>query len=756
MIQQAFRRLIRRINTVVAITAILVLWALSNGPLHALESARSGETRYGAHLGAGRWLHFVVHAPQASTVNLLLYDRATARQPKHRLPMRKEGDDWKLKVRDKTLGPGSYYMYQATGPSDVSVDKPYGSLFNGNLILNDPYAYLTDNVNYAEFFTGNPFVDLAAPVYGGGGKSRVYAHERDLFPGHVNIAAQDLILYELHIQDFTATLSGLPPGEPGTYRGLTRVGLKTPGGLAAGLDHLVELGVNAVELMPVMEYDEQTGNETGRLNHWGYMTTNFFAPEARYASKPGQQVVELKDLVRALHARGIAVFMDVVYNHTAEGSPWSNKDQPRLAAKCFNVMCLTTREIYRSTADQRYYRNDTGTGNDLDFSSGERFSKRLVRDSLAMWHQIYGIDGFRFDLARILADGSTDAADWVDNDPRYASAHLHAEPWDMGGQWWNFMDDAQQWSADNNRWAKWVGRYRDKIRRFSKSDLRNAAEFKQLIEGRGAIGEGVGPAASSRPWRSINFLAVHDGYTLRDCTWFNDNDGSQNCWDSGGDEETRRVRQKLLLGVLLTSQGVPLILQGDEFGQSKAGAFSQEGARNSYNYESANGDQAINRVNWLDWRLKDGDNSATPSGPRYGRELFDWTRRLIALRKQWSHFRRSDFASYSHGSADNRAGTYTYLWEGPAGGEPTQLGVAWWGKAGEPDLLVIYNENPQEFTVDNLNDWSRGGWKILARSWLPAGDDFCAIDDWQHHCPDAGSAITVGGRGMAILVSDKD
>lgn len=759
MSQCVFRWSIRRGKTVVATSALFVLLAGGGAPSQALEAADSDETRYGAHLDKDRWLHFVVHAPQASAVDLLLYGSAKARKAKYRRPMRNNGGDWTLKVRDKTLGQGSYYMYQAKGPRELAVDKPYGTLFNDHYVLNDPYAYQVDNVNYTAFFAGTPFVDMTTPVYGGGGKSRVHLHERDSFPGHVAIAPQDLLLYELHVQDFTATLSGLPPAERGTYRGLTRVGLQTPGGLAAGLDHLVELGVNAVELMPVMEYDEQTGNEAGRLNHWGYMTSNFFAPEARYASRPGQQVVELKELVRALHARGIAVFMDVVYNHTAEGSPWS--DEGRLAAKCFNVMCLAAREIYRPTADQRYYRNDTGTGNDLDFSAGDRFSKRLVRDSLAMWHQTYGIDGFRFDLARILADGSMDAADWVDNDPRYAAAHLHAEPWDMGGQWWNFMDDGQAWSASNNRWAKWIGRYRDKIRRFSKSDLKSAAEFKQLIEGRGAIGDGVGATASSRPWRSINFLAVHDGYTLRDCTWFNDSDGSQNCWDSGGDEETRRIRQKLLLGVLLTSQGVPLILQGDEFGQSKAGALSQEGARNSYNYESATGETRINRVNWLDWRLKDGDNSATPSGPRYGRELFDWTRRLIGLRKQWSHFRRSDFAPYVQGSPDDRAGhlndgAYTYLWEGPGSGEPTQLGVVWWGKAGEPDVLVIYNENPQPFTVDNLKDWSQGNWKILARSWLAAGADFCAIDGWQHQCPEAGPAITVAGRGMAILVSDNN
>lgn len=730
----------------------------SAGSASGLEFGSSEETRYGAHIGAEKWVDFVVYAPEATAVDLLLYSDPRARTPKHRVRMTRSGDDWKVRVRGANVGHGLFYMYQASGMRTVSPERPYGPLFNPAYVLNDPYAYRTDNVRYDAFFNSIPFADREASVYAGGGKSAVYDHSRDRFPGHVKIAPEDLIVYELHVQDYTATLAKLPANQRGTYLGLTRSGLRTPGGLAAGIDHLVELGVNAVELMPVMEYDEQTGNENGRLNHWGYMTTNFLSPEARYAARPGRQVVEFKQLVRAFHDRGIAVFMDVVYNHTGEQGPWVADG--RLAAKCFNLMCLAADRVYRGTPDKRHYLNNTGTGNDLDFSGSERYSKQLVRDSLALWHEVYGIDGFRFDLARILAEGSDDAADWVDNDPRYAAAHLHAEPWDMGGQWWDFMDSSG-WSADNNRWAKWLGRYRDKVRRFSQSALKNPGAFKQLIEGYGSVSDGEGPAASSRPWRSVNLVAVHDGYTLRDCTWFNDSDGSQNCWDSNQDEEERRKRQKLLLGVLLTSQGVPVILQGDEFGQSKAGASSQEGARNSYNYESSTGDLAVNRVNWVDWRLKDGDNSASPSGPRYGTELFQWTRGLITLRKQWSHFRRSEFAPYVSEAPDDRAGPindgkYTYTWEGPASGEPSQLAVVWWGKAGEPDLMVVYNERWEPFTVNNLGDWSQGNWRILGRSWLGSGQQLCRPDNWQKSCPEAGDLITVAGRSLAILISDNN
>ena len=264
------------------------------------------------------------------------------------------------------------------------------------------------------------------------------------------------------------------------------------------------------------------------------MTTNFFTPEARYASSSGAQIVELKKLIKALHDRGIAVFLDVVYNHTGEQGPWIADGH--LAAKCFNLMCLAATEVYRATGDGRYFFNNTGTGNDVDFRGADnRFTKRLVTDSLSLWYRFYGIDGFRFDLARILADGLQSAADWVDNDPRFSLAHLHAEPWDLGGQWWDYMDNGR-WNYTNNRWAKWLGKYRDKVRRFSQSSLRNNSAFKQLIEGYGSVSDGSSAPASTRPWRSVNFVAVHDGYTLRDCTYFNDSDGSHNCWDSGGDE----------------------------------------------------------------------------------------------------------------------------------------------------------------------------------------------------------------------------
>ncbi len=729
---------------------------------YSVRAAATDETRYGAHMDTDGWAHFVVYAPLAERVNLLLFGEARDRVPDVTVAMDKQDDHWSVKIKGEMVAPGLFYMFRADGPNRVDTDDQFGPMFNPNSYLTDPYAYATQNVRYSDVFdlSSAPYTDIDRPNYAGGGKSILYDHPKDPAAGHVDVPRESLIIYEMHVQDYTARLQSLDPALRGTYPGLARSGLKTPGGLAAGIDHLAELGITAVELMPVMEYDEETANQDGRYNHWGYMTVNFFAPEARYAAKPGDQVVELKALIKAFHDKNIAVIMDVVYNHTAEQGPWVVDGH--LCAKRYNLMGLACPSVYRSTPDGRYFYNNTGTGNDVAFDGDDhRYTKRLVCDSLALWYEQYGVDGFRFDLARILADGSVSAADWVDNDARFAGAHLHAEPWDMGGQWWDFMDSGG-WSYENNRWAKWLGKYRDKARKFSKAALLDQRMLKQLVEGRGSVSDGYGAGASSKPWRSINMLAVHDGYTLRDTTYFNDDDASHNCWDSNGDENLRRKRSKLMLGLLMTSQGVPLILQGDEFGRSKAGAKSRDDAHNTYNYESTTGDDAVNHVNWIDWRLKDGGAQPSATSPTYGPELFHWTRDLIAMRKQWTHFRNTDFVRYVSNVPDDRAskdndGKFTYIWESPDIGQPIRLAVIWWGKTGEPDLMVVYNEHWETFRLDTLGQWSRGDWKIIARSWY--GDDYDFVENmssWETRAPDAGTSVDIEGRSMAVLLSSND
>ena len=284
-----------------------------------------------------------MRAPAADTAELLIYETGDATSPARVVPMTRDGaGDWSVRIRGPGVGPGTFYMYRLNGHGTATATAPFGTVLNGNFVLNDPYAYRTEEVGYSQFYFSPPFVDTRHSLYAGGGKSIVYDHGDDPAPSHVNVRPEDLIVYELHVQDYTAQLQGLPPALRGTYVGLAQGGLKTPGGLTAGIDHLAELGVTAVELMPVMQYDKETTTAAGRVNHWGYMTTNFFAPETRYASRPGEEVIELKRLVQAFHHRGIAVFMDVVYNHTGEAS-WVQHG--RLADKCYNL-CDDIPEIY--------------------------------------------------------------------------------------------------------------------------------------------------------------------------------------------------------------------------------------------------------------------------------------------------------------------------------------------------------------------------------------------------------------------------
>ena len=243
-----FARSVRRL------IGLLVIAITSEGMAQApIPAGVPAESRYGAHFGADGWLYFRVYSPMASAVNLLLYESAGDTVPSHEIPMQRHGSDWRIRLRGRSVGPGQGYMYRAAGPVDVSMEDQYGFMFNANYPLNDPYAYLTQNVNFSSFFSSTPFIDSTTPVYGGGGKSIVYDHTLDGPPSHVNLNREDLIVYEMHVQDYTARLQSLDAKLRGTYLGLAQSGLTTPGGLAAGIDHLVELGVNAVQLMPVME-----------------------------------------------------------------------------------------------------------------------------------------------------------------------------------------------------------------------------------------------------------------------------------------------------------------------------------------------------------------------------------------------------------------------------------------------------------------------------------------------------------------------
>jgi glycogen operon protein len=335
-----------------------------------LQAASLGDFQYGAHPRADGGVDFSLHAPAAETVELLLYDAPDARTPARVLPMqRNPAGDWSLSVRGLGIGPGAVYLYRLTGHSTATAARPFGTVLNGNFVLNDPYAYRTQEVGYSRVYTSTPFVDTQVSIYAGGGKSIVYDHAADPPIGHVMIRPEDLIVYELHVQDYTARLGSLARELRGTYLGLVQPGLRTPGGLTAGIDHIAEL-------MAVAQYDTETAHTRDRLNHWGYESTNFSAPEARDATTPGAQ----RDRAQALGAGFPRARDRCVPRCRLQPYCREQLGAGRLAFKCYNL-CDDVPEIYRANSAGGFAK-DSGTGNDVDFSDGDRFTKQLIRDSL--------------------------------------------------------------------------------------------------------------------------------------------------------------------------------------------------------------------------------------------------------------------------------------------------------------------------------------------------------------------------------------
>jgi glycogen operon protein len=451
----------------------------------------------------------------------------------------------------------------------------------------------------------------------------------------------DIILYEVHVRGFTATHPGVPTELRGTYAGLAH---------EAALQHLVDLGVTAVELLPVhRSVPEQFLVDRGLTNYWGYNTIGFFAPHANYsaaarAGQPGGEIAEFRAMVDALHAAGLEVILDVVFNHTAEGGAGG----PTL---CFRG--LDNPAYYRlAAADASSYFDTTGTGNSLN--TDHPTTLRLIMDSLRYWLSQMGIDGFRFDLAATLGreDGAFEAFsaffDLVDQDPVISAAKLIAEPWDVGQR------DSYQVGRFPTRWSEWNGRFRDTVRDWWRSQDGRLAEFASRLCGSADI---YGDRAEGRrPSASINLVTVHDGFTLNDLVSYDrkhneangednrdgtDDNRSWNCGVEGPTDDPAvlalRARQKrAFLLTLLLSGGVPMLLGGDELGRT------QRGNNNAYCQD--------NEISWFDWSAAD-------------ESLMRFTAALIALRRRHPVFRRRRFLAAA-AAADLR-------WFTPSGDDMT-------------------------------------------------------------------------------------
>jgi len=448
---------------------------------------------------------------------------------------------------------------------------------------------------------------------------------------------KDTVIYEAHVKGLTLLHPDVPPQLRGTYAGLATASL---------IEHLRRLGVTAIELLPVHTFiDDKRLVEMGLRNYWGYNSMGFFAPEMRYSASG--TLGEFKTMVKALHAACIEVILDVVYNHTAEG----NHLGPTLSFRG-----IDNRVYYRLDENPRYYKDYTGTGNTL--ATIHPIVLRLIFDSLRYWVQEMHVDGFRFDLASTLAreehafDQFGSFLDIARQDPVLSEVKLIAEPWDVG-------DGGYQVGGFPPGWSEWNGRYRDAVRSFWKGDGGLVGELASRLSGSSDIFGGSGRP----PTASVNFITAHDGFTLRDLVSYNekhneangegnrDGESHNRSWNCGvegptDDPQIRALRLRQMrnfIATLFFSQGVPMLLAGDELGRS------QGGNNNAYCQD--------NEISWVHWLL-DGEAQA----------LHAFTQRAIALRNKHPLFRRRTFF---RGRAVHESEAKDIVWLNPDGREMT-------------------------------------------------------------------------------------
>lgn len=549
---------------------------------------------FGAYL-VDDGVNFSVYSREAKGCTLVLYHKGE-KEPFVEIPFSEEfkvGNVYTMMVFGIDID-STEYGYRFTG----EYNPKKGLWFDKSKVLLDPYAR---SVSGRTVWGEEP--DWSEPFQHRGQIIREDFDWEDT--PNPNYDAADLVIYEMHVRSFTAHPSS-GARYPGTYFGILE---KIP--------YLKELGVNCIELMPIFEFDEMDNPRMDggkRLkNYWGYSTTCFFAPKAGYAvTAPfGMEADELKNMIKVLHRNGIEVILDVVFNHTGEG----NEQGPTISYRG-----IDNRTYYMLTPEGYYY-NYSGCGNTMNCNHPVVWN--MILDCLRYWVSGYRIDGFRFDLASIMTRDQNGCPmmdppvlETLAMDPVLGKCKLIAEAWDAGGLYQ--VGSFPSW----NRWSEWNGRYRDSLRRFIKGDMNASAELIQRIGGSGDLYRGRGPTAS------INFVTCHDGFTLYDLVSYNEKHNERNgednrdggndnhSWNCGVEGETDdegvnalRMRQmKNMLTVLLTSRGIPMMLSGDEFGNT------QYGNNNAYCQD--------NEISWLDWgRLEEN------------RELFDYTKKLITFRK---------------------------------------------------------------------------------------------------------------------------
>ena len=688
----------------------------------------------------GKGVNFALYSAHAEKVELCLFDARGERETDRIVLPEYTDEVWHGYLPD--VGPDLLYGYRVYGPYDPA----RGHRFNHHKLLLDPYARalhgrLVWDDSHHGYQVGHDDADLSFDTRDNAAfmpKSRLFdtafTWGDDRLP---NTPWHATIIYELHVKGFTIRHPDVPAALRGRFAGL---------GSPAALKYLRELGVTAVELLPVHGFlDERHLVERKLTNYWGYNSIAFFAPEFRYAQS--ESVREFKAMVQRLHGVGIEVILDVVYNHTAEG----NHLGPTLSFRG-----IDNASYYRLVpGDARYYMDFTGCGNAFNLHHPRVL--QLVMDSLRYWVEEMHVDGFRFDLATTLArdgEGAFDPhagfLDVVRQDPVLSRVKLIAEPWDVG-------EGGYRVGQFPPGWAEWNDRYRDAVRRFWRGDENSVGELASRLSGSSDLFDVQG----RRPWASVNFVTAHDGFTLRDLVSYEakhnaangdgNRDGSDNnnSWNSGHEGPTDdpaisgvRCRQiRNLMATLLLSQGLSMIVAGDEFGRT------QRGNNNAYCQD--------NELSWLDWEGIDDD----------GMRLLAFTRRLIKLRGEHVVFHRDRFF---HGRVIPGTDVKDIHWLRPDGGEKTEedwdgtapqcLSLLLSGEAGlyhltetgdpQPDdtFLAVFNAGAAtiEQTIPARPDAAR--WRLVFDT---------ALEDTPARLVDGGGVYAVQSHSLALFLCER-
>jgi glycogen operon protein len=678
------------------------LFAVALLTLSLAAPPAGAQTPLGATLVTGG-VQFAVFSQNATRIEVWIFSSPTASTPTARHTMTKTDTTnhiWTVTVSG--AGAGTLYGLRAWGPNwpyhaSWTAGSNYGFLshadsnghrFNPNKLLTDPYAKAVTGEpvrvsgHYSTAILGGnntyAFVDSAGAMP----KSIVINDDSFSWSGHTlpDIPMKDSIVYEVHLRGFSKNDTSLSSSIRGTYDGFK-----------AKASYLDTLGITAVELLPIHEYpqfDDPVGGATAdRINYWGYMTTQFFAPNREYLCTDtnsctftgGEQVNEFKEMVKALHAEGIEVWLDVVYNHTFEGGACGGNP-----VRYINFRGLDNASYYTLADDKTCYWESTGTGNNLNASHPA--VRRMILDSLSYWHEEMGVDGFRFDLAYTLGREGNGGRNFNSNAQTLVDIaqlaqdedfKIVAEAWDTGGY------GVGQFPAG---WSEWVGFYRDNLRKYMKGDA------SQVSGGLGSSVTGSWTGFGTPP-ESVNFITAHDGFTLNDLVSYNSKqNGTGDCnptgadpnsgsdsndsWDSGGDEVVRRRQIRNFASSLFLHHGVPMIVAGDEFRQT------QNGNNNGY--------MADNACGWLNW-----------ANPTTHAKTWEFFRRMIAFRKAHPGLRRTVVV----GGSDHDSDGYKDLaWHGTTPDTPdwssSSRTLAWLidgstaetgGSSDAPDLYVASN-----------------------------------------------------------------